>query len=227
MQRKVSAPGNPGAAADSSSAGPPYGPYPGSASNDLYNLLFCDDPAAFAPAPGQAPAAWQATLFSEPADRDGLATLAADAAREGRVRYLACARLREIGEPVPAKVLLGVIVEVALPGGLDALAAFAEGGVRYINQTGKVAVFEGVGTLTPHVQQLFAASEPVVARIGPWDRPRRSPPEPGNIRLTFLVSDGLCFGEGAMSVMQREPMAAPVIERATELLQTIARMAGK
>jgi hypothetical protein len=208
-------------------AEPPYEPYQNHAANDIYNLLFCDNLAAFKPGHGQTPAAWQATLFREPADPAALLALVSESSQDGRARYLACARLRALGQAVPAKVLFGVIVEVPLPGGLDVLAAFAEGGVRYINHTGKVAVFEATPSLQPHVQRLFAASEPVVARIGPWERPRTSPPAPGNVRLTFLVSDGLYFGEGPMSTMERDAMAGPVIQRGAELLQIVVPMATK
>ncbi|CAK6701227.1 hypothetical protein BBFGKLBO_03051 [Synechococcus sp. CBW1107] len=59
------------------------------------------------------------------------------------------------------------------------------------------------------VQVLFAVSQPVVNAIGPWEEARRAPPDRDTIRLTFLVSDGLYFGEAPMTVMQREPMAPP------------------
>lgn len=227
MLRKFLAAVGLGAAAATALGEPPYAPYQSAAANEIYNLLFCDDPAAFKSKGGQSPVGWQLVLFSQPVDRSALLTLANEPTQDGRVRYLAYAKLRALGQSVPARVLLGVIVEVPLAGGLDVLAAFSDGGVRYVNQTGKLAVFEGVATLQPHLQGLFAASERVVARIGPWEQPRRSPPKAGNVRLTFLVSDGLYFGEGDMSVMQREPMAAPVIQRATELLQTIVPMASK
>jgi len=206
---------------------PPYAPYPNDAINEIYNFLFCDELTAFKPRPGQSPAAWQVTLFAEPADVSALSTLAGDASQEGRVRYLACTKLRQLGEAVPMKRLLGVIVEVPLESGLDVLAVYSEGGVRYINQTGKLAVFEGVASLQPHVQRLLAASEAVVTGIGPWRKPRRPPPKRGNMRLTFLTSDGLCFGEGPWSAMQREATAGPVIQRATDLLQTVVRMAAQ
>ena len=209
------------ATASSAVAGAPYTPYSSDAANGIYNLLFCDEPAAFRPRPGENPTPWQAALFNEPTDVPAIDALANDTAQEGRIRSLAYARLREVGSPVPAKKLLGVIVEVPLAGGLDVLAAFSEGGVRYINQTGKLAVFEGVPTIQPLVRRLFEVSEPLVARIGPWDKARLSPPKRGNVRLTFLVSDGLYFGEGPMSVMQREAMAGPIIRQATELLQVV------
>jgi hypothetical protein len=227
MLRKLFAAIGLGVAAATTLAAPPYAPYQSGAANEIYNLLFCDDPAAFKPKVGHSSTGWQVALLSEPIDRSALLALAGDSTQEGRVRYLAYTKLRALGQPVPAKVLLGVIVEVPLAGGLDVLAAFSEGGIRYLNQTGKLAVFEGIAMLQPHVQRLFAASEPVVARIGPWEQPRRSPPTAGNVRLTFLVSDGLYFGEGAMSAMQREAMAGPVIQRATELLQAVVPMATR
>jgi len=214
-------------AAASATANPPYAPYQDGAANDIYNLLFCDDPVAFKEKAGQEPVDWQRALFSEPASSSSLLAVSSDSTQEGRIRYLAFSKLRALGQPIPTKVLLGVIVEVPLANGLDVLAAFSEGGVRYINQTGKLAFFEGIKELQPLVQRLFAASQTIVTRIGPWDKPRRSPPKAGTIRLTFLVSDGLYFGEGPMATMQRDPMAAPVIQNATELLQTIVPMASK
>jgi hypothetical protein len=131
------------------------------------------------------------------------------------------ARLREFGKDVPPKMLLGVIVEVSLAGGLDTLAAFSEGGVRYVNQSGKLVVIEAAASMLPTVKDIFVAAEPVVARLGPWKNPRLAPPTQGNVRLTFLVSDGLYFGEGPMCQMQRDAMAGPIIHRATKLLQDV------
>lgn len=200
---------------------PPYAPYASSAANDLYNLMFCDDIGAFLAKPGDRPTSWQATLASTPPDIPALRALAEDHEQEGRVRYLAYQQLRQGGHPVPSKQLFGVIVEVPLDDGMDALAAYSEGGVRYVHQSGKIAVVEGAPSFIPLVEGLFAASQPVVAAIGPWKGTRRPPPAGGSVRLTFLVSDGLYFGEGPLSVMQREPMAAPVLQKAIELLQAV------
>ena len=199
----------------------PYAPYSTPASNEIYNLLFCDEPKAFEPREGQTTVQWQEVLFASPLNLSAVDALANDPNGEGRIRFLAYSVLRNQGKQVPQKKLLGVIVEVPLAGGLDVLAAFSEGGVRYLNQTGKLAVADGVATLQPLVHSLFAASEPAIARIGPWEKLRLPPPKSGNIRLTFLVSDGLYFGEGPMAAMQREPMAGPIIQAATTLLQAV------
>jgi hypothetical protein len=206
---------------------PPYVPYGSGSANSIYNLLFCDDLASFKPKPDAKIAPWQTTLFAEPLDFAALELLASDSSQEGRARYLAYALLRNAEKPVPGKILLGVIVEVGLPDGLDVLAAFSEGGVRYINKTGKLAVFEGVAEIRPVVQEVLDAAQPVVAHTGPWPGARLAPPKVGNIRITFLVSDGLYFGQGPMTQMQQKSMAAPLIQKATVLLQTVVALAGK
>ncbi|MEO5559841.1 MAG: hypothetical protein ABIO49_08410 [Dokdonella sp.] len=213
------------AASTGAIAGPPYAPYASEAANAIYNLLFCDDPKAFQSKAEENATPWQAALSSD--DVSALEVLAADESQEGRIRYLAFSRLRGLGHAVVAKTLLGVIIEVPLAGGLDALAAFSEGGVRYVNQSGKLVVIEGLQSFLPMVKRLFAAAQPVVMRIGPWDKSRLAPPKPGNVRLTFLVSDGLYFGEGPMTVMQREPMAGPVIQQAAELLKAVVATGTK
>ena len=227
MKRLLAMVGLGDGAGGAASAAKFYKPYAEPHVNTFYNLLFCDDITLFCTeSPARAIGPWP-TLFAEKLDAEALSSLAADEQEESRIRALAYNRLRAAGHAVPAKKLLGVIVEVPLAGGLDVLAAFSEGGVRYVNQSGKLAVFEGVAAIQPFVQRLFAASEPVVARIGPWEQPRRAPPKQGAVRLTFLVSDGLYFGEGPMVEMQREAMAGPVIQRATDLLQTVVPMATK
>jgi hypothetical protein len=206
---------------------PPYTPYSGDSPNAIYNLLFCDEVSAFRPKPDTAVAAWQATLFAEPMDTAALELLAADASQEGRVRYLAYSLLRNADKSVPEKILLGVIVEVGLPSGLDVLAAYAEGGVRYINATGKLAVFEGVDAVRSLVREVLDAAQAVVAHTGPWPGARLAPPRVGNIRISFLVSDGLYFGQGPTAQMQKESMAAPLIQKATELLQAVVALSIK
>jgi hypothetical protein len=202
-----------------------YRPYAEPHANFLYNLLFCDDPTLFKrPDDTPAEAPWL-QLLAEPADTAALRGIAEDEANEGRVRALGYNRLRAAGETVPAKVLLGVIVEVPLPQGLDVLAAFSEGGVRYLNQSGKVAIFEGRGhPVEGLAKELVAVSRPLVNLIGPWDKPRLPPPRGGNVRMTFLVSDGLYFGEGPFGALQQDAMAKPILAKATQLLQRVVEL---
>ena len=99
------------------------------------------------------------------------------------------------------------------------MAAYSDGRIRYFDRTGKLAVFEATSAaVADQARQLLAASRTAIEHIGPWDRARLPPPPNGNIRMTFLVSDGLYFGEGPVSAMQQDPVGAPVI-RATRKLE--------
>jgi hypothetical protein len=202
------------------------GPYSDESVNLIYQLLFCDRPALFA---NQASSGepWSILLAAEP-DLAALEKLARDETAESRVRVLAFNRLRSAGREVPAKIHLGTIVEVGMGGGLDVLAAFGDYGVRYINHTGRMSVVEGKTELfAAETAAVLEASKPVVQAIGPWDKERRPPPAAGMVRLNFLVSDGLYFGEGQMQVFSRDAMAGPLIHAASMLLQKLVDQVSK
>jgi hypothetical protein len=44
----------------------------------------------------------------------------------------------------------------------------------------------------------------------------------GTIRMSFLVSDGLYFGQGVLAVMEKDSMAQPIINAGVALLKLIA-----
>ena len=216
------------AATGSAQAAQFYKPYAEYHVNFLYNLLFCDDLALFKNKEAAASGSPWSIILADNPDVESLQMLAEDGTNEGRVRALAYGRLRAVGAHIAPKRILGVIVEVPQPKGLDVLAAFSEGGVRYLNQSGKVAIFEGGGhPLETLARELVAAAQPLVNRIGPWDKSRRPPPSPGSVRITFLVSDGLYFGEGPFVVLQRDPMAGPILAKAALLLEKAVDVALK
>lgn len=216
------------AASGSTAATELHKPYAESHVNFLYNLLFCDDINLFRNQGSEKGVGLWGTLLAETPDRTALRNIANDETNEGRVRAVAYNRLRAVGEPVPPKRLLGVIVEVSLKNGLDVLAAFSEGGVRYLNQSGKVAIFEGQGNpVEGFAKELVSASQPIVNKIGPWDKQRLPPPKAGSVRITFLVSDGLYFGEAPYAVLQRDALAGPVLSKATQLLQRAVELGTK
>jgi hypothetical protein len=202
----------------------PYEPYgKGAAANAIYDLLFCDNLDGFRSNSDSEPPAWEALLFEPAPDSAQLAALANDTAAESRVRALAFNRLRDLGSKPPKGVLFGVVVEVPLDKGLDALAAYADGRVRYINQTGKMAIVEpdGMPDANGAAKRLVELARPVIARIGLWDKPRLPPPARPNVRLTFIVSDGLYFGEGPFQALQRDALAGPLIQEASVLLKLV------
>lgn len=187
--------------------------------NDIYELLFCDRPELYRPQRGVPPTEFQQVLY-ERGDAAAVAALAADSAQESRVRLLAYRWLAAHGQPPTSREILGVVIEVGLAQGNDTLAAYADGSVRYINQSGKLAVFDGgPPPVVEQARRLVAVSRTTVDRIGPWDQPRRPPPKRDEIRLSFLVADGLYFGEGPFALLAREPIAQPVIHEGQLLLR--------
>src|SRR5262249_17250810 len=158
-------------------------------------------------------------VLSGAATRESLERIAADPAVESRVRVLAFNRLRSMKLPVPRKQLLGTIIEFPQDDGLDTLAAYVDGRVRYINQTGKPGIFGGAQPqVVAKAKELMRVSQFAVDRHGPSDEPRRQPPAGDLVRLSFLVSDGLYFGEGSHDVLMDDPVGGLVLTRGGELL---------
>ncbi|HUP13192.1 MAG TPA: hypothetical protein VM187_13285 [Niastella sp.] len=193
-------------------------PYRDQGLNKIYNLLFCDKIEPYRTANETSGYPWDVLMADKP-EIAALNTIAMDRDLESRQRLLACHLLMQQNQTPDNQELMGVIVEVALPEGLDVLAAFSDGTARYINHSEKILVWE---TPTNESEQLiielFNESVAVVNQIGPWEGERKPAPGTDMIRLSFLVSDGLYFGEGPFEVLQDDPMGGPVIQAATNLM---------
>lgn len=127
--------------------------------------------------------------------------------------------------PESAKQMLGVVVEVGLPQGLDVLAAYADRSARYYNFSGSGVVWERPnGSLDAAVEQLLAAGAGLAAQIGPWEEARPPAPGAGQVRLTVLTPSGPHFGQGPMDAFQKHPLAAPVLQASTALLRALTAL---
>lgn len=195
------------------------GPYNDGATNLIYNLLFCDDLALFK-TNTQAPYSYPFDiLFSETSSVADFQKIIDDPNVESRLKLLAYNQQLAKGHTPKRKDLLAVIIEVGLDDGLDVLASFGDGTARYINQSGKMIIWEhGDEISNSLISDLFSKSTVIVKQIGPWDQPRRPHPTSGVVRITFLVSDGLYFGEGPMDVLFDDPMAGPALASGTQLM---------
>jgi hypothetical protein len=202
-------------------------PYHNEGLNKVYQLLFCDDitlyqsnnnaPAVYLPQQRDKP--WE-MLLAKSVTEDDLHKIVADKNTETRIKILAWRRLAADGHEISEKELLGVIIEVGLQEGLDTLAAYSDGTARYINHAESMIIWEtGTDISNDIIKQLFSDSEIVIGRIGAWDKARLPPPKVGEIRLSFLVSDGLYFGQGPFEVLQKDAMGGPVIQSGLALLQ--------
>jgi hypothetical protein len=204
------------------------GPYKKDGVSQIYELLFCDDIELYR---GMNTAhdvyPWN-ILFDEYADNDKLRGVLHDPALETRPKILAARVLAENGVVEPVRRVMGVVVEAGLPDGLDVLAAYEDGTARYINFSEKIIIWD---TPTPEseafITSLFNTGVAVVNNIGPWDHPRKPAPASGTIRLNFLVSDGLYFGEGLFDVLQADSLGGPVIAAAVKLMSYLIHEAEK
>lgn len=202
-------------------------PYKNDSFNKIYDILFCDQPELYRPARQQATEYPWNVLFAESPDADALNEMIEDEQLESRVKLLAYRLLADIGQPAAENVLLGVIVEVGLEGGLDVLAAYQDGTARYINHAEKIIIWDAPDKRSqPLINGLFAQSLQVVNNIGPWDKERLSPPAEGDIRLTFLVSGDIYFGQGPFDVLAKDAMGGPVIHAATQLMIYLTEVRG-
>ena len=194
-------------------------PYKSDAINKIYDLLFCDDPDLYRN--GDEP--WDKYPWKELFDPNcpdiTLQKIVDDNELEARARAIAAGLLRTRGKPDQQERVFGVIVEVGMEEGLDVLAAYADGTARYLNYSEKLIIWE---TTTPAsddlIGGLFLAAHNLVKNIGPWDSERRPPPTCGNARISFLVSNGLFFGEGSFNALDRDALAGPVIDGAVKLM---------
>jgi len=200
------------------------GPYKGDSVNLIYQLLFCDRLELFKEHTKGPPLPPMSVLLSDTPNLVEIEKVAGDEKQESRIRMLAFNALRRAGKDVPKKIYLGTIIEVGLAEGTDTLAVFADGRARYINHSGKMVIVESsTNPFEEEIKNVISASKPVVEAIGPWTKPRLAAPARGMFRMTFLVSDGLYFGQGPMEAMQKERLAAPVLTASTRLLVKIVQ----
>jgi hypothetical protein len=198
------------------------GPYQDSSINHIYELLFCDKPTLFSKADNKDTYPYDLIFSDRPSQKD-LQSISDDTKLDPRLRLLAFNKQISLGFSSSEKELIGVVVEVGLPEGLDVLACYNNGTARYINHTGTLLAWETTEDEKANqlIQELFRHSTAIVNQIGPWDKPRKSHPPPGITRLSFLVSDGLYFGEGPTDVLFNDAMAGPALTTATAVLQYI------
>jgi hypothetical protein len=126
-----------------------------------------------------------------------------------------------------AKKILGAVVEVGMPKGLDILAAYVDHSARYYNFSGAGIVWERPEpSLDALIDKLLGACSVVVNQIGPWNKNRPSPPPDGQVRLSFLTPSGLHFGQGVMNDMAQNELGGPVIQAAIQLMQALTLRSG-
>lgn len=202
-----------------------YPPYKNEAINKLYEMLFCDNPKLFKNSIELITLYPWDILLADPINLSDLTKITQDQSLESRMKLLAYNQLRNHGAKIQTNELLGVVVEVALEEGLDVLAAYNDGSARYINYSESVIMLQDSSDQSNRlIQDLFEKSKQVVNQIGPWNQDRLPYPDTGQVRLSFLVSDGLYFGQGPINQLFQDPMGGPVLESASQLMSYLIEL---
>ncbi|MBX3284643.1 MAG: hypothetical protein R2746_10620 [Acidimicrobiales bacterium] len=157
--------------------------------------------------------------------------IAADESLEARNRLQAWHFLRSINihpdEATVARQAWGVLVEVPVDDGLDVLAAYRVGGVRYLNHSGAATVLdEGQGgdDVLAALPKLLAAGQALADVLGPWTDAPLPELAPGQTRLMALTPGGPRFGQGPDEALRQEPLAESLFSAATELLVAVVAL---
>lgn len=200
------------------------GPYKNSSIDHIYELLFCDRPELFQS--GKDPEPPFDIIFSENPTAAALQQITDDSHSDPRIKLLAYRKQMAMGYPISKKELIGVVVEVGLDEGLDTLACYNNGTARYINHQGSLLVWETTEDEKANqlIQELFNNSVAIVNQIGPWDQARKPAPAKGMTRISFLVSDGLYFGEAPTDYFFSDAHAGPALANATAVLKYITNI---
>lgn len=157
--------------------------------------------------------------------------IAMDEMLESRHRLQAWQFLRSINvhpdEATVAHQAWGVVVEVPVDGGHDVLAAYAVGGVRYLNHAGGATVLEdgeGGDDVQAALVAYLRAGQALADQLGPWTEPALPEVPVGHTRLLALTPGGHRFGQGPDDALKGEPLAADVFSTATDLLVAVVAL---
>lgn len=203
-------------------------PYGNESSNRIYEMLFCDNTEFFRPEKKfESVYPWN-ILFSNKYLTDELLKITSDSGLESRIKILAYNKLLSSGFKPAKKELLGIIIEVGLAQGLDVVAAYRDGTARYINYTERMIFWDSpVAESNNIIDHLFNESEIVLKQIGPWNKARLKYPGEGMVRISFLVSDGLYFGQGASETFFNERLSRSIMKYGSVLMTFLINISNE
>lgn len=121
--------------------------------------------------------------------------------------------------------LMGVVVEVAIEGGVDLLAVYADHSARYYNYTGSAIILEtATDEIRNKIDNILLLGDDLVKQIGAWKYTRPGAPIPGFARINFLTTGGLHFGEAAQAVLFKDPTAGKIMYAMLDMMETLMNL---
>jgi hypothetical protein len=192
----------------------------------LYNSLFADNPDNFTNLKDHKAISW--IYESRTPTIDELESLAADNSVESRLKFLALYAALQQGLKIPQKTYFGTVLEVPMEGGYDVLAFYSDLRARYYNYSGKAIIYEGGSS---NVDDTIASANLIAIQVcnvlGPWEKERLSRPKGDVIRISFLVSDGLYFGNSSVKTIGNDQMASAIFGKGAEVMKALLSETNK
>ncbi len=199
--------------------------------NDIREMLFGDMPLSYWASGKPAAEPWASfarakalvDAGNDPEAAGTLLEIVQTPGLESRHYLQAHHFIRQLGYRLHGeKQLLGVVVEVAMPEGLDLLAVYDDHTARYYNYSGAAGVWERPNAfLDEEIGQVLQAGQTIMERIGPWAGPRPGAPKEGNARLNLLTSDGLHFGEGPLNLLMNDRLGSALLKASLRLIERL------
>jgi hypothetical protein len=147
---------------------------------------------------------------------------------ETRVFLQACQTLRELGDRPPGgreKEVVGVVVEIGMPKGLDLVAAYRDHRARYFNYSGAGVLWERRDdSLDGLIDELLQAGTLVAQAIGPWTKDRPPEPKNGIARINLLTPSGIHLGQGPVEALNQDAMGGPILSAAFGLMKRLVEL---
>ena len=136
--------------------------------------------------------------------------------------------LRALGVVPPEAVrteVVGVVVEMGLKTGLDAVVAYADCTARYFNHSGAAVIWDTQTTeMNASIDPLLHAAETIGESTAPVEEPHPPPPRRGSLLINILTPGGIHIGMGKTKAMQSDPMGAAVTQAALALMQKLMKL---
>jgi hypothetical protein len=205
-----------------------FKPYGKEETDFFYNQLFGDDYTLFQPRDNQPAEGLWKTLLNARASSASLKKIAEDTKAPSIQRVIALGRLRRKGTTVKPAQTLAVIVESGEDDGMDTLAAYADGTVKFINAEGTVSHMDGTHPpILKKIAALMEMGQELSKRMEAWSGPRLAPPITQMVRLTFIATDGYFFGQGPIRMLAKDEAGGPIIKQASSVFSAIIERENK
>jgi hypothetical protein len=192
----------------------------------LYGSLFADDARYFETMRDHPVISW---IFSgQKIDEARVQSIIGDNDVESRMKFLVSSYALKSGIRIPGTTYFGSILEVPLQGGYDILAFYADDRARYYNYSNKAIIYEGGSvSINTLIDTANTVSKGVCQVIGPWEKERLPRPTGSTARFTYLMSDGLYFGQGPLDALSRDQMGSAILSSGARLMRGLIDLAGE